>query len=136
MSMEIRPDRMISLGYGKYWRSDAIVGLTRIEEDRGPGRRTDVYTATFEDPVVASRSEQAILRDMSIGTDQQFQIQEALELLADMLDALEEIPDVLDRMLVAEAQFDVANWRRRLQTLLRAEVSEVPDDQNDLFGDD
>jgi hypothetical protein len=135
MSMEIRPDRMISLGYGKYWRSDAIVGLTPIEEDRGPGRRTDVYTATVEDPVVASRSEQAILRDMSIGTDQQFQIQEALELLADMLDALEEIPDVLDRMLVAEAQFDAANWRRRLQALLRAEAPEVPDDQNDLFGD-
>ena len=135
MSMEIRPDRMISLGYGKYWRSDAIVGLTPIEEDRGPGRRTEVHTATVEDPVVASRSEQAILRDMSIGTDQQFQIQEALELLADMLDALEEIPDVLDRMLVAEAQFDAANWRRRLQALLRAEAPEVPDDQNDLFGD-
>jgi len=135
MSMEIRLDRMISLGYGKYWRSDAIVGLTPIEEDRGPGRRTEVYTATVEEPVVASRSEQAILRDMSIGTDQQFQIQEALELLADMLDALEEIPDVLDRMLVAEAQFDAANWRRRLQALLRAEAPEVPDDQNDLFGD-
>jgi hypothetical protein len=135
MSMEIRPDRMISLGYGKYWRSDEIVGLTPIEEDRGPGRRTEVHTATVEEPVVASRSEQAILRDMSIGTDQQFQIQEALELLADMLDALEEIPDVLDRMLVAEAQFDAANWRRRLQALLRAEAPEVPDDQNDLFGD-
>ena len=134
MSMEIRPDRMISLGYGKYWRSDAIVGLTPIEEDRGPGRRTEVYTATVEDPVVASRSEQVILRDMSIGTDQQFQIQEALEMLADMLDALEEIPDVLDRMLVAEAQFDVADWRRRLQALLRADGPEVPDDQNDLFG--
>ncbi len=135
MSMEIRPDRMISLGYGKYWRSDAIVGLTPIEENRGPGRRTEGHTATVEEPVVASRSEQAILRDMSIGTDQQFQIQEALELLADMLDALEEIPDVLDRMLVAEAQFDAANWRRRLQALLRAEAPEVPDDQNDLFGD-
>ncbi|MFC1639671.1 hypothetical protein ACFL3B_02790 [Gemmatimonadota bacterium] len=133
MSMEIRPDRMVSLGYGKYWRSDAIVGLTPIEEDRGPGRRTEVYTATVEDPVVASRSEQAILRDMSIGTDQQFQIQEAMEMLADMLDALEEIPDVLDRMLVAEAQFDVAKWRRRIQALLRADGPEVPDDQNDLF---
>ena len=34
-----------------------------------------------------------------------------------------------------EAQFDAANWRRRLQALLRAEAPEVPDDQNDLFGD-
>ena len=133
MSMEIRPDRMISLGYGKYWRSDAIVGLTPIEDDRGPGRRTEVYTATVEDPIVASRSEQAILRDMAVASDQQFQMQEALEMLADMLDALDDIPDVLGRMLVSEAQFDVGSWKRRLQGLLRAEVSAPPDDQNDLF---
>jgi len=131
--MEIRPDRMISLGYGKYWRSDAIVGLTPIEDDRGPGRRTEVYTATVEDPIVASRSEQAILRDMAVASDQQFQMQEALEMLADMLDALNDIPDVLGRMLVSEAQFDVGSWKRRLQGLLRAEVSAPPDDQNDLF---
>jgi len=131
--MEIRPDRMISLGYGKYWRSDAIVGLTPIEDDRGPGRRTEVYTATVEDPIVASRSEQAILRDMAVASDQQFQMQEAMEMLADMLDALNDIPDVLGRMLVSEAQFDVGSWKRRLQGLLRAEVSAPPDDQNDLF---
>jgi hypothetical protein len=133
MSMEIRPDRMISLGYGKYWRSDAIVGLTPIEDDRGPGRRTEVYTATVEDPIVASRSEQAILRDMAVASDQQFQMQEALEMLADMHDALDDIPDVLGRMLVSEAQFDVGSWKRRLQGLLRAEESAPPDDQNDLF---
>ena len=133
MSIEIKPDRMISLGYGKYWRSDAIVGLTPIEEERGPGRRTEVFTATIEEPVVASRSEQAILRDMAVGSDQQFQMQEAVEMLADMLDALDDIPDVLDRMLVAEAQFNVTNWRRRLQALLRADGSEDPEDQNDLF---
>jgi hypothetical protein len=133
MSMEIRPDRMISLGYGKYWRSDAIVGLTPIEENRGPGRRTEVYTATIEEPVVASRSEQAILRDMAVASDQQFQIQEGMEMLADMLDALDDIPDVLVRMLLAEARFDVGSWKRRLQALLRAEGPDAPDDQNDLF---
>lgn len=133
MSMEIRPDRMISLGYGKYWRSDAIVGLTPIEENRGPGRRTEVYTATIEDPIVASRSEQAILRDMAVASDQQFEMQEVLEIMADMLDALNDIPDVLGRMLIAEARFDVANWRRRLQALLKADGVDAPDDQNDLF---
>jgi len=133
MSMEIKPDRMISLGYGKYWRSDAIVGLTPIEKERGPGRRTEVFTATVDEPVVASRSEQAILRDMAVGSDQQFQMQEAVEMLADMLDALDDIPDVLDRMLVAEARFDVAAWKRRLQALLRADGLEASEDQNDLF---
>jgi len=134
MSMEIKPDRMISLGYGKYWRSDAIVGLTPIEEDRGPGRRTEVYTATIEEPVGASRSEHAILRDMAVASDEHFQMQEAQEISADMLDALDDIPDVLARMLVAEAHFDVAAWKNRLQALLRAEASSASDDQNDLFG--
>jgi hypothetical protein len=46
---------MIFLGYGKYWRSDHIVGLLPIENGRGPGRRTEVYVATREEPVVASR---------------------------------------------------------------------------------
>jgi hypothetical protein len=134
MSMEIKPDRMISLGYGKYWRSDAIVGLTPIEEDRGPGRRTEVYTATIEDPVIASRSEQAILRDMAVASDEHFHMQEARETLADMLDSLDDIPDVLGRMLVAEAHFDVAAWKNRLQSLLRSENSSAPEDQSDLFG--
>jgi hypothetical protein len=79
--MEIKPNRMVSLGYGKYWRSDAIVGLQPIEEDRGPGRRTEVYTATVDDPIVASRSEQAILHDMAIASDEHFRIQEAREML-------------------------------------------------------
>ena len=134
MSMEIKPDRMISLGYGKYWRSDAIVGLTPIDEDRGPGRRTEVYTATIEDPMVASRSEHAILRDMAVASDEHFQIQEARETLADMLDALDDIPDVLGRMLAAEARFDVTTWKSRLQALLRAEGMGDSDDQSDLFG--
>ena len=133
MSMEIKPDRMVSLGYGKYWRSDAIVGLTPIEDERGPGRRTEVYTATVDEPVIASRSEQAILRDMAVASDQHFQMQEAREALADLIDAIDDIPDVLRRMLVAEAHFDVAAWKDRLQSFLRMEENEAPDDQSDLF---
>ncbi len=131
--MEIKPDRMVSLGYGKYWRSDAIVGLTPIEDDRGPGRRTEVYTATIEEPIVASRSEQAILHDMAVASDEHFRIQEAREILSDLLDGLDDIPDVLARMLTAEARFDVASWRRRLQTFMKTDSAEVAADQNDLF---
>jgi hypothetical protein len=133
MSMEIKPDRMISLGYGKYWRSDAIVGLTPIEEDRGPGRRTEVYTATIDDPIIASRSEEAILRDMAAASDQHLQMQEVREMLADMLDALEDIPDVVRRLLLAEARFDVAAWQHRLHGLLKEDGAESSVDQNDLF---
>ncbi|MDH3497611.1 MAG: hypothetical protein OER21_12690 [Gemmatimonadota bacterium] len=130
--MDIKPDRMVYLGYGKYWRSDAIVGLMPIEQDRGPGRRTEVYTATLEDPIVASRSEQAILRDMAVASDDQLQMREARELLGDLLDGLGDVPDVLRRMLGTEARFDVDLWTRRIKGALKPEPeTDIP--QNDLF---
>lgn len=130
--MDIKPDRMVYLGYGKYWRSDAIVGLMPIESERGPGRRTEVYTATLDRPIVASRSESAILQDMAIATDEAFRMQEAREVLGDLLDALDEVPDVLRRLLANEARLDVDAWVRRLRELLRTTTPE-PIEQNDLF---
>ncbi len=131
--MEIKPDRMVYLGYGKYWRSDAIVGLMPIEEDRGPGRRTEVYTATLDQPIVASRSEQAILQDMALATEEQLRVQEIREVLTDLQDAFESFPDVLDRMLATEARFDVGAWTRRLRALLGTDAARSAADQSDLF---
>jgi hypothetical protein len=130
--MDIKPDRMVYLGYGKYWRSDAIVGLMPIAAERGPGRRTEVYTATLDQPIVASRSESAILQDMAIASDEAFRMQEAREVMGDLLDALDEVPDVLRRLLANEAHLDVEAWVRRLRELLRTTTPE-PVDQNDLF---
>lgn len=124
---------MVYLGYGKYWRSDAIVGLMPIETDRGPGRRTEVYTATLDQPIVASRTEQAILQDMALASEEHFRAQELREVLTDLLDAFEGFPDVLDRMLATEARFDVPAWTRRLKSLLDTEAARSTIDQNDLF---
>jgi hypothetical protein len=56
---------MVALGYGKYARATDIVALIPIEDgERGDGRRTYVYVAGLDVPVVASRSERAILADM------------------------------------------------------------------------
>ena len=41
--MDVKRGRMVFLGYGKYWRSDRILGLTPIEQGRGPGQRTNVF---------------------------------------------------------------------------------------------
>ncbi len=38
--MEIKRNLIIPLGYGKFVRSDKIVGLEPIENDRGPCKRT------------------------------------------------------------------------------------------------
>jgi hypothetical protein len=132
--MDVKPDRMVYLGYGKYWRSDAIVGLMPIEQDRGPGRRTEVYTATLDHPLVASRSEQAILQDMAVATDEVLRMQEVRELLGDLADSLADVPVVLRRMLVNEAKLDVDMWVRRLRNVLKAaEAPEGDIPQSDLF---
>ena len=133
--MDIKRDRMVYLGYGKYWRSDAIVGLMPIEEDRGPGRRTEVYTATLPAPIVASRTEQAILQDMGVSADDDaMRLHEAHEILEDVADAFGGLSDVLRRMLANEAKMDVDLWLRRIRRVLRDERAAEPDeDQSELF---
>ena len=132
--MDIKPDRMVYLGYGKYWRSDAIVGLMPIEQERGPGRRTEVYTTTFEAPIVASRSEQAILADMAVATDDMMRLHEANEILSDIADAFDDMSDVLRRMLANEAKFDVDLWLKRIRRVLRTDVhAEADAGQSELF---
>jgi hypothetical protein len=57
---------LIPLGYGKFVRADRVFALVPLEgRDRGDGRRTLVYADGFEDPIVASRSESAIARDLA-----------------------------------------------------------------------
>ena len=56
---------MIPLGYGKFVRADRVFALVPLErEDRGEGRRTYVHVEGLAEPVVASRSERAILADV------------------------------------------------------------------------
>lgn len=56
---------MISLGFGKFARADRIFALERLPtEERGGGRRTRVWVEDVADPVIASRTEVTILRDM------------------------------------------------------------------------
>jgi len=55
---------MIFLGYGKYVRADRIYALEPIDDDRGGGRRTRVWVEGIAEPMVASRTERAILAEM------------------------------------------------------------------------
>lgn len=129
--MEITLGRMIHLGYGKYWRSDEILGLRPIEVNRGPGRRTEVWTSTREEPLVASRSERSILRDMAGGGKGERSVEEARELLGDLLDDLADVNPVLRRLLQGEVGVDLDAWERRISSFL-ADGSD--EDQEDLFG--
>ena len=60
-----RDPRLISLGYGKFARADRIYALVPLEPgERGEGRRTYVHVDGMAEPLVASRSEKAILADL------------------------------------------------------------------------
>ena len=113
--MEIEAARMVHLGYGKYWRSDDIAGLLPIEEGRGPGRRTEVWVVTREEPVVASRSESSILQDMASLPDEALRSAELRALADDLVEAFQELSPLLRRMLKSEGKFDVEYWIRRLR---------------------
>jgi hypothetical protein len=130
--MEIKRDRMVFLGYGKYWRSDGIVGLMPIEEERGPKRRTNVFVEGRTEPIVASRTEQSILEDMG-ASESGFQTQALRDAITELLTTFHELSPVLRRALLNEHHFDIDRWEQRLGEILRAPSAPEPVQQNELF---
>ena len=60
-----RDPRMVPLGYGKWVRADRVFAVIPLESDeRRDGRRTYVHVDGLSEPIVASRSEHAILADV------------------------------------------------------------------------
>ena len=133
MAMDIKAGRMVYLGYGKYWRSDEIVGLNPIEDGRGPGRRTEVFAASRPDPIVASRTERAILQDMVTAPEEIFRMEESRSVVGDLIDALGDLSPMLRRVLLNEGHFDVVKWEERLRALLHPVDEEEAKSQSDLF---
>ena len=60
----------VSLGLGRFVRADRVLALEPIEGDeRGPGHRTKVWLDGLAHPIVAARSEAAILADLGGAAD-------------------------------------------------------------------
>ncbi len=79
--MARQPAALIPLGYGKFVRADRVFALVPLEgDDRGDGRRTLVYIEGIEEPVIASRSETAIARDVAIALGRGGRNREGVEL--------------------------------------------------------
>jgi hypothetical protein len=56
---------MVALGYGRFVRADRVFALVPMSaKERGEGRRTYVHVDGMAEPLVASRSERAILADV------------------------------------------------------------------------
>jgi hypothetical protein len=116
--MKVEKSIMVALGYGKYFRSDCIVGLEPIEEGRGPGKRTRVYVQNFRDPLIASRSEGAILRDMVETPGEITRIREQRQTLADILDTIHEIDPMLRSIIHDQGNWDLNRLAEQIEDIL------------------
>ena len=104
---------MISLGFGKFVRADRIFALEPLlGEERGDGHRTRVWDEGMLEPLVASRTEVTILRDM--GQD-----------AAADAPLVDEAVDLASRLAAAAdaGRVDLSDLGRRARRLLAATTS-------------
>jgi hypothetical protein len=120
--MEVRENVMIPLGYGKYVRSDKIVSLEPIEDDRGPGRRTLVHIEDVGRPLIASRTENSILVNMVEVPREVIEASAAIEVLQDIMDDVQLIGPMLRKSIKKEANLDLDKIERRISEILSHEI--------------
>ena len=115
--MRVEKGIMVPLGYGKYFRSDRIVGLEPIEDEegRGPGRRTLVYAEGVSEPIVASRGEGTILRDMVETPREVTRAGEQYQLLIDILETVQDIDPMLRTIVQQQGNWDLDKLERRIR---------------------
>lgn len=120
--MELKENMIVPLGYGKFIRSDKIIALEPIEEDRGPGKRTYVYVEEMKKPLVASRTENSILSSILDTPQEVLEATAALELLKDIVDDIERIGPMLRNSIKDEAQLDLDKILGKAQEILNHEI--------------
>lgn len=120
--MEIKEGVMVPLGYGKFARSDKIISLERIEDERGPGRRTVVHVEEVKSPIIASRTENSIIAGMVEIPRNELEASAALELLYDIRDDIQQIGPMLRKSIKKEAEFDLDKLEKRINEILQHEI--------------
>jgi hypothetical protein len=113
---------MIFLGFGKYVRADKIYALEPLAEgERGHGARTRVWVDGIGDPIIASRTERAILAAMGANPSA-----EATRILDGALDLAQRVADAAE-----QGRFDVVDLGRRARRLLQSTTA--PAEPESLF---
>lgn len=117
--MKVQSSVLVHLGFGKYVRSDRITALLPVEEERGPGRRTFVYVEGQSDPVVASRTEDTIVRDMVQEPREVIQARQQQEILQDLLQDLNKVNSTVRRIISREeGGLDLDQLERRIRQVI------------------
>ena len=88
--MHIQPGRLVSLGYGRFVRSDEVLAIEPVTVDRGPRRRALVWVRGVSLPLVASRSEAAIAAELVSADRNDVRTRSARALLRQLSEALGE----------------------------------------------
>ncbi|MBD2433815.1 MULTISPECIES: hypothetical protein [Fischerella] len=116
--MKIQSSVLVHLGFGKYVRSDQVTAVVPIEEDRGPGRRTFVHLQGQTNPIIASRAEDTIVRDLVQEPREVTQARQQQEILQDLLVDLGNVNSTVRRISRDEGGLDIERLERRIRQVL------------------
>jgi hypothetical protein len=129
--LEVKKGVIVSLGYGKYFLSDKIVGFVPIEDSRGPARRTQVYIDGLSEPVIASKTEATMLKDMSVEGPGQVECAMALDLLERIHTDFQHVGRMLRRSIKDEVGLDIDDLEKRIHDVF--DRDDLQDVQEGLF---
>lgn len=117
--MRIQSSVLVHLGFGKYVRSDQVTAVIPIEEGRGPGRRTYVYLQGQANPVLASRAEDSIVRDLVQEPHEITQSRQQQEILHDLLlDLNNNVNPTVRRIVRDQGGLDLERLERRIREVV------------------
>lgn len=122
--MRIQTGVIVPLGYGKYVRSDRVTSITPIEEERGPGRRTFVFVEGQSEPLVASRAEDSLVRDLVSEPREVTRSRQQQEILRDLLEDLATVNETVRGIVRDRSSLDLNIAERRIRDAV-AELEEV-----------
>lgn len=106
--MRIQSGQLVALGYGKYVRSDEVVAVEPITDQRGPGRRSLVWVRGMPEPMVASRAEGSIVDDLVTPADEAARMKAQRTVLRDLVRVLEAASPGVRRVIDQESNTDLA----------------------------
>jgi hypothetical protein len=116
--MRIQSGILVPLGYGKYVRSDQVTAVVPIEEERGAGRRTLVSVEDHVDPLVASRAEDSVVRDLLQEPREVTRVRQQQEILRDLLESLDSVNATVRDIVRDQSELDITLIERRVREAL------------------
>lgn len=105
--MRIQSGQLVALGYGTYVRSDEVMAVEPITDGRGPGKRSLVWMRGMPEPLVASRSEGAIVDDLVTPAEEAARMTGQRNALSRLVDVLDAISPGVRRILSEETDTDI-----------------------------